>query len=116
MILAINAYNQYSGNVKRIRNRKNPFEIPRGYLDADEIVIVLPSDFQIDFLPSNFELQTKFGEYRTEIIKKDTNDLVYKRTIFIKKGIYTKTEYDEYRLFMEQISKNDNAKIILTKI
>lgn len=114
IMLAINAYNQYSGNVKRIRNRKNPFEIARGYLDIDEISIVLPSGFQIDFLPANIELQTKFGDYRTEIIKKDANNLVYKRSIFIKKGMYTKTEYDEYRLFMEQISKNDNAKIILT--
>ncbi len=114
IMLAINAYNQYSGNVKRIRNRKNPFEIARGYFDIDEISIVLPSGFQIDFLPANIELQTKFGDYRTEIIKKDPNNLVYKRSIFIKKGMYTKTEYDEYRLFMEQISKNDNAKIILT--
>jgi hypothetical protein len=35
--------------------------------------------------------------------------------LFIKKGVYTNKEYDEYRLFMEQVSKNDNAKIILTK-
>jgi hypothetical protein len=30
--------------------------------------------------------------------------------------MYSNTEYDEYRLFIEQVSKNDNAKIILTKI
>jgi hypothetical protein len=41
--------------------------------------------------------------------------LIYKRSIFIKKGLYKNTEYDEFRLFMEQISKNDNAKVILTK-
>jgi hypothetical protein len=41
---------------------------------------------------------------------------VYKRSFYIKKGMYSNTEYDEYRLFIEQVSKNDNAKIILTKI
>jgi hypothetical protein len=30
--------------------------------------------------------------------------------LWIKKGFYTNKEYDEYRLFMEQISRNDNIK------
>lgn len=115
MIFVVNGYNQTSGAVKRIRNRKNPFEIQRGYYDVDEIAVALPSGFSIESMPSNFELNTKFGEYKTEIIKKDNNNLIYKRSIFIKKGLYKNTEYDEYRLFMEQISKNDNAKIILIK-
>ena len=115
MIFAVNAFNPTSGAVKRIRNRKNPFEIPRGYYDSDEIAIALPTGFTIESIPATFELNSKFGEYKTEIIRKDNNNLIYKRSIFIKKGMYQNTEYDEYRLFMEQISKNDNAKIILTK-
>lgn len=116
MMFALDAFNQSSGNVKRIRNRKNPFEIQRGFIDTDEIEVTLPVGFSIEFLPVGFELNSKFGEYKTEIIKKDTSNLVYKRTLFIKKGLYTNKEYDEYRLYMEQISKNDNTKIILTKI
>ena len=115
MIFVVNVYNQYRGNVKRIRNRITPFEIQRGYYDTDEISINLPVGFSIESLPNNFELNTKFGEYKTEIIKKDNTNLTYKRSIFIKKGLYKKTEYDEYRLFIEQISRNDNAKIILIK-
>jgi hypothetical protein len=114
-MFTVNAFNQFSESVKRIRNRKNPFEIQRGYLDTDEIAIALPSGFSIEFLPNNFELSTKYGEYKTEIVKKDAANLVYKRTLFVKKGLYSSKEYDEYRLFMEQISKNDNAKIILTQ-
>jgi len=115
MIFVLDAFNQNSGAVKRIRNRKTPFEISRGYYDTDEIAVSLPIGFAIESMPSNFELNSKFGEYKTEIIKKDNNNLIYKRSIFIKKGMYKNTEYDEYRLFMEQISKNDNAKLILTK-
>jgi hypothetical protein len=115
MIFVIDAFNQSSGNVKRIRNRKNPFQIQRGYLDTDEIEINLPTGFSIEFLPANFELKGKFGEYKTEIIKKENNKLTYKRSMFLNKGKYSNKEYDEYRLFMEQVSRNDNAKIILTK-
>ena len=116
MIFVVNGYNQTNGTIKRIRNRKTPFEIQRGYYDADEIFISLPVGFSIESTPQNFILNTKFGEYKTEIIKKDNSNLIYKRSVFIKKGLYKNTEYEEYRLFMEQISKNDNAKIILTKI
>lgn len=115
MIFTVNAFNQNSNNIRRIRNRKNPFEIQRGYLDTDEIEVNLPTGYSIDFLPANFELNSKFGEYNTEVIKVSETKLKYKRTIFVKKGNYTNTEYDEYRLFMEKIAKNDNAKIILTK-
>ncbi|WP_281336617.1 DUF3857 domain-containing protein [Flavobacterium eburneipallidum] len=115
MIFVVNAYNQFTENIKRIRNRKTPFEIQRGYYDTDEIEINLPSGFAMESLPQNVELDSKFGEYKTEIVKKDNNNLVYKRSILIKKGLYKNLEYDEYRLFMEQIARNDNAKIILTK-
>ncbi|WP_343695754.1 DUF3857 domain-containing protein [Flavobacterium sp.] len=115
MIFAIDAFNQNSDNIKRIRNRKSPFQIQRGYLDTDEIEINLPDGFSIEFLPSNYELKGKFGEYKTEVIKKDNNKLIYKRSMFLNKGKYSNKEYDEYRLFMEQVSRNDNAKIILNK-
>jgi hypothetical protein len=115
MMFAVNAFNPLDQSVKRIRNRKNPFEIQRGSVDIDEIEIALPVNFSIEFLPSNVEINGKFGEYKTEIVKKDNNNIVYKRKFFLKKGLYTNKEYDEFRLFMEQISRNDNAKIILTK-
>lgn len=115
MIFTVDAFNQNSKNIKRVRNRKNPFQIQRGYLDSDEIEINLPAGFTIEFLPSNYELKGKFGEYKTEIIKKENNKLTYKRSMLLNKGNYSNKEYDEFRLFMEQVSRNDNAKIILTK-
>lgn len=115
LIFPVDAFNQNANTIKRIRNRKNPFQIQRGYLDSDEIEINLPNGFTIEFLPANYELKGKFGEYKTEIIKKENNKLVYKRSMFLNKGKYSNKEYDEYRLFMEQVSKNDNAKIILAK-
>ena len=114
MMFALNAYNQYNGSVKR--NRKNPFEIQRGFSDVDEITIVLPHEFTVEFLPNNYELKTKFGAYKTEFIKEDNGSILYKRSLFINKGMYSNTEYDEYRVFIEQVSRNDNAKTILTKI
>ncbi len=116
MMFVVNAFNPLTEQVKRVRNRKNPFEIQRGFVDSDEIAVALPKGFSIEFLPKPVELNDKFGEYKAEVIKKDDNTLIYKRRLFVKKGLYSNAEYDNYRLFMEQISRNDNAKIILTKI
>ena len=87
MIFTLDAFNQNTENIKRIRNRKNPFQIQRGYLDTDEIEINLPAGFSIEFLPSKFELKGKFGEYKTEIIKKENN----KRSRALRRLRLTKT-------------------------
>jgi len=52
----------------------------------------LPNDFAIEALPDNVDLTTKFGVYKTEIIKKEGSNLVYKRSFLLKKGLYPKFE------------------------
>lgn len=115
MLFAVNAYNVMSDNVKRIRNRKTPFQILRGFLDQDEITIELPVGFVVESMPANFALDTKFGKYKTELIRTDDAHVIFKRNLVLNKGLYANTEYEAYRNFMEQIARNDNAKIVLTK-
>lgn len=116
LLFAVNVFNPRNSKIPRVRNRKTPFEIMRGYTDVDEITITLPATHTIEFLPPNFEITTKFGNCSTQVIKNDNNTLTYKRTVLIKKGNYTAQEYEEFRNFIEKIERNDNAKIILTKI
>ncbi len=116
ILFAVNAFNQYSGNLKKSRNRRHPFEIERGFMDNDEIALTLPAGFTIEAMPDNIELSNKFGIYKTEIIKKDELNLVYKRKLLLKKGIYPKEDFEEFRLFIEKVKKNDNSKILVTKI
>lgn len=115
MIFPVNAYNLYTANNKRIRNRKTPFEIARGFYDEDEITINLPTGYTIESLPKDYELNGKFGTYKTTIIKKGDKELVYKRTLLLKKGLYANQEYEEYRVFTDQVARNDYSKIVLIK-
>lgn len=115
MMFPVNLYNQYEGNFKRVRNRKTPFEIARGFYDEDEVVIRLPEGFAIESMPKNFEIAGKFGTYKTELVQTENKNLLYKRQLLIKKGSYSNQEYEEYRTFADQIARNDNAKIVLLK-
>ncbi|NHN27662.1 DUF3857 domain-containing transglutaminase family protein [Flavobacterium jejuense] len=110
----INVFNKNEHIPDKYRNRKNNFEIKRGYQDIDEITVSLPRNCEIEFLPEKIELETKFGSYKMTIQKLDNGKLLYSRMLTIKSGDFSKEEYEEYRKFREQIAKNDNLKIVLT--
>jgi hypothetical protein len=115
IIIPINVFNQSITIPQRYRNRKNPIEIERGYYDEDEIEINIPQGFIITAQSENLVIDEKFGTYQMELILVNPNTLLFKRSLLIKKGLYEKTEYENFRKFKEKIAKADNSKIVLTK-
>ncbi|VXC29478.1 conserved exported hypothetical protein [Flavobacterium sp. 9AF] len=111
----LNVFNRNENIPDKYRNRKNDFEIRRGYFDSDEIEIILPENYEIDFLPESVNLETVFGNYKMTIERKTDGKLFYKRDLTINKGNFSKEQYEEYRKFREQIAKCDNLKIVLIK-
>ncbi|WP_456377675.1 DUF3857 domain-containing protein [Lutibacter sp.] len=116
MLLPINAFNKYSYVPKRIRNRKLPFVISRGFLDIDEVAIKLPDSYLVEYTPENIKLDTEFGLYVLTFTKVNGNTFNYKRTLQINEGKFPKEKYEAYRKFRENIRKYDNSKIILKKL
>jgi len=115
IMFAVNVFNQNLDIPHRYKTRENPFEVARGFYDYDEIEITLPGNYTIENKPEKVELKNKFGEYKAAIIPIGSGKILYKRTLIIYKGLYDKTEYENYRQFREQIARNDNSKIILNK-
>ncbi len=115
LLFRVNVFNRNSHIPKRYRNRKLPMQISRGYKHKDEYRIQIPEGYQIDGLPLPKVLKTKFGEYIVTIKKEDDKTLLYKKTMFIKEGKYSKEEYDSYRKFRKSIAKYENLRISLTK-
>ncbi|RZK12801.1 MAG: DUF3857 domain-containing protein [Flavobacterium sp.] len=115
LMFVLNAFNINAATPKRYRTRENPFQINRGFYDSDEVKINLPEGYSIEAMPQDTEIKSRYGEYKTQIVKENENTLIYKRYLLIKDGFYESKDYDEYRIFREQIAKNDNAKIVLNK-
>lgn len=115
IMFAVNAFNQ-TGNVpQRYRNRKMPFEISMGFYDVDEITINLPAGFTIEAKPENMAIADKFGEYKAEYEIISPTQMRYKRSLLLNDGSYASGEYENYRLFMEKVARNDTAKVVLVK-
>ena len=116
LLFSANAFNNSSYVPKRYRNRKLPFEIQRGFLDEDEFIIQLPSDYKIEAIPSERKIETAFGAYQVSFEKDATaNAIVYKRSLYVKKGRYNKEQYAAYRDFRKETAKIDGAQVVLVK-
>ncbi|WP_338376778.1 DUF3857 domain-containing protein [uncultured Flavobacterium sp.] len=112
-ILPINVINPISFVPKRHKDRKNPFEVSRGYYYEDEIEISIPKEYVIESIPDKIEMNSDFGEYFSTVTKVNDNRVLYKRTILIKKGFFKPEMFEDYRAFREQIARNENSKLVI---
>ena len=114
-LFRVNVFNKENYIPKRNRKRKLPLKINRGYKDIDEYIIKIPANYNLEFLPTNKELTTKFGSYSIAFKKIDSSTFSYKKSIIIKEGIYPKDDYKIYRSFRRSIAKLENIRIAIIK-
>ncbi len=115
ILFQLNAFNCDTYVPKRYRNRKQTFEIARGYLDEDEFVITLPETFSPEELIEPVKVESKFGTYEMSVEMKSDTELLYKRKLLIKKGTYSEDDYNQFRNFKKQVVKGDKQKLVLIK-
>ena len=114
IIFNVNVLNRATYIPKRYKNRERPLYLSRGYVDIDEVTIVLPKSYKVSTLPEPILLESKFGVYTSEVKKQENGELIYSRKFERYEGSFPKEEYENYRKFRKKIAKNDNQKIILT--
>ncbi|WP_396160653.1 DUF3857 domain-containing protein [Flavobacterium sp.] len=112
IILPLNVFNRFTNVPYKYRNKKFSFEIDYGFIDSDQIEIIVPSNYVVKQLPESMNIKEKFGEYSSKVIF-ENNVLVFKRELIMNEGFFSKEEYESFRKFREQISKLDNLKILL---
>ena len=115
LMFALNAFDQNSYVPKKYRTREFPFQRERGYTYEDEIEITIPDGFVVEAKPNGLEQDTEFGYYKIEFNTLSPSKILCKRKLVLKKGIYDKSKYENYRKFIETIAKTDNSKVVLAK-
>lgn len=111
-LFSFNIFNKLTSIPQRYKNRKYPLDIKRGFSDEDIVEIEFPITFKIESIPDDVLIENKFGKYQLMCTIKN-NILTYKRLLLIKQGVYDKSEYENYRQFIEQIVKYDNSKLTI---
>ncbi len=95
--------------------RRGDICVREGYHEVDTTEIILPEGaFDIETLPPPVSLDNNYGSY-SMICRPADNGIEIERRFLIRSGTYGKEKLDEFRLFLETVSKYDNAKIVLKK-
>jgi hypothetical protein len=88
------------------------FDMP--YTDVDSVEISIPQGYQLEAMPPQMNLQTKYGSYKTAI-KLEGNKIFYYRKIERPTGRYPAKEGAEIAKFYEDIYKCDRSRMVLVK-
>jgi hypothetical protein len=94
--------------------RKYDYIIKDAYRDIDSVEITIPGGYQLETLPKEVVLQTKFGKYISSV-KITGNRIVYYRQMEQNSGRIAASEYNELVKFYEQVYKSDKSKVVLVK-
>ena len=114
-ILAINVLDRSNAVPSRHRSRKMPFQIQRGRVDTTSCTMKIPDGYRLKKLPQPLRIDSKYGQYESELKLIDDATLLYNRKLTINSGQFPKEEYSDYRDFKRNVAKADNQKLILTK-
>jgi len=115
LLVPINLMNKIDRVPKRVKDRKTNIKIRRSDCEIDNIEYIIPTGYSVENVPQNVTINSKFGEYKTEVNQTE-NEINYKRTFSMFKGEYSPNDYEEFRKFFLQISKADKAKFVLVKL
>jgi len=113
LLLQPNMFNKITDIPTRYTDRKQDFEIQRGFVDKDEFVIKIDSKLEVEALPKPVSIATKYGVYSSKTEKISEDELKYTRTYQLNNGYYNKEEYNEFRKFKRNVVKYDKAKMVL---
>lgn len=115
LLLNPNFFNRYTYVPPRYSERKLPFVIERGFYDEDEYIINLPEGFILETGMQPEEITSQFGTYKASLEILNNTTVKYKRSLEIKKGNFSKDEYNNYRSFIRKVTKADKTSIVLNK-
>jgi hypothetical protein len=82
--------------------------------DEDSMVINFPDSYDVVDLPDPVNLQNEFGEFHTRY-RTQNNQIIYKRTMIIKKLMLSQDIYKDVKAFFNRIFQEDQKFIILRK-
>ncbi|MFK7933032.1 MAG: DUF3857 domain-containing protein [Saprospiraceae bacterium] len=113
LFLPLNVINPMSGIPDKVKERKFPVQIKRGYVEQDEFQYILPDGTTVESMPEKTATITSdFGTYEMEI-SQEKNVITYRRTLKINPITAPAERYTDWRNFCKEVAKLDKMKVVL---
>ncbi len=95
-------------------NRKHDLNLVYGFKNTDQVVLSVPSDFEVESIPSPERYDTPYGRFESSVVYQDSK--IYVTQIFkLSRGVHSVDEYEILRSFIERVNKAYTANIVLKK-
>jgi len=109
-----NLFNKVEKLYDENATRSSFIEYPYSFYDIDSIEIKIPGGYQIESVPQNIELNSKFGSYKIEFkILKDK--IIVVRAYTRSSGRFAQGEFKNFTKFSNDLFKADHSTVVLVK-
>jgi hypothetical protein len=100
--------------LKSEEERKYDLDFRYEYNDIDSVEIEIPAGYDLEAMPQDITLTSKFGKYTSSVKLKD-NRIYYYRNMEYYSGRFPAKDYPELVKFYDAAYKADRAKVVLVK-
>ena len=115
LFVPLNKINPFNRILKEYQSRQHPVVINTGYTEEDTIEFIFPEGYTLESTPQEvINVESEFGNYTLKM-EKTTKGVLLKRSLTIKSSHQPAEKYDSLRAFFKEISKADNAKMVLVQ-
>jgi len=99
-----------------LKQKKRTYPIDMTYQKKRSFhsTILIPEDYQVDFLPPEKKINNKLFEL-TYSAKKDNDKIIVSFDYYFKKSVYSPIDYSKMKFYYNEIVNKGNEKIVLSK-
>jgi len=113
LFLQPNITNRNSFTPVKDVNRENDIHINIGYHEYDTTAFRIPENFRLEATFEPIKIESTFGSYEAEIIKDGSDRFRYIRHFYQRKGVFDKSQYQEFINFYKKVARSDKKKVAL---
>lgn len=109
-----NILNRNGRKIEEDTARKVDYVFNYEYRDVDNYEITIPEGYELESMPQEISIESKFGTYNS-VIKLEANRIIYKRTMERYAGRFAAKTGAELIKFYADIYKADRGRMVLVK-
>lgn len=94
--------------------RQNDIIVNASLSIIDSVLIKIPLNYQIEFLPDSLSIESSFGNIES-YFHLNGRYLVYYQEVKVFKGRYDPENYEDFKSFYQEVYKIDHKQVVLRK-
>ncbi|MDQ1088693.1 DUF3857 domain-containing protein [Siphonobacter sp. SORGH_AS_1065] len=114
MFLSVNQYTPWTLIPKTLSNRQHEVVWTVGFTDADTVTYHIPESYTLEALPEPVKLETEFGTYTAQTVKKGET-IVYTRRLEMPRFRKPASAYPKFVDFCKKIARADRSQAVFVK-